>query len=88
MSDQVNDYGSSRFHLIKACEDSLQRLGTDYIDIYHMQNFDAISCNLTREQVKQLDAACDQVPAYPYWHQRQQGYLNAAPALYKNNFLK
>ncbi len=41
VSDQVNDYGSSRIHLIKACEDSLRRLGTDYIDIYHMHGFDA-----------------------------------------------
>jgi aryl-alcohol dehydrogenase-like predicted oxidoreductase len=27
--------------LIKACEDSLKRLGTDHIDIYHMHGFDA-----------------------------------------------
>jgi aryl-alcohol dehydrogenase-like predicted oxidoreductase len=36
-----NDVGSSRFHLLKACEDSLRRLGTDYIDIYQMHGFDA-----------------------------------------------
>ena len=41
MSDEINDFGSSRFNLIKACEDSLKRLGTDYIDIYHMHGFDA-----------------------------------------------
>ncbi|HEY8937168.1 MAG TPA: aldo/keto reductase [Cyclobacteriaceae bacterium] len=41
MTDGVNDFGSSRVHLIKACEDSLKRLGTDYIDIYHMHGFDA-----------------------------------------------
>ncbi|MBO3272530.1 aldo/keto reductase [Hymenobacter defluvii] len=35
------DYGSSRQHLVRACEDSLRRLGTDYIDIYHMHGFDA-----------------------------------------------
>lgn len=35
-----NNYGSSRFHLIKACEDSLRRLNTDHIDIYHMHGFD------------------------------------------------
>jgi len=35
------DYGSSRAHIIKACEDSLKRLGTDYIDVYHMHGFDA-----------------------------------------------
>jgi aryl-alcohol dehydrogenase-like predicted oxidoreductase len=36
-----NDMGSSRFHLIKACEASLKRLQTDYIDIYQMHGFDA-----------------------------------------------
>jgi aryl-alcohol dehydrogenase-like predicted oxidoreductase len=41
MSDEVNDFGSSRSHIIKACEDSLRRLGTDHIDIYHMHGFDA-----------------------------------------------
>lgn len=40
MGDGPNDYGSSRFHLIKSCEDSLRRLKTDYIDIYHMHGFD------------------------------------------------
>jgi aryl-alcohol dehydrogenase-like predicted oxidoreductase len=41
MSDEQNDYGSSRFNVIKACEDSLRRLGVDHIDIYHMHGFDA-----------------------------------------------
>lgn len=41
MSDEANDFGSSRINLVKACEDSLRRLGTDYIDIYHMHGFDA-----------------------------------------------
>jgi aryl-alcohol dehydrogenase-like predicted oxidoreductase len=36
-----NDVGSSRSHILKSCEDSLRRLGTDYIDIYHMHGFDA-----------------------------------------------
>jgi aryl-alcohol dehydrogenase-like predicted oxidoreductase len=36
-----NDVGSSRFHLLQACDDSLRRLGTDYIDIYQMHGFDA-----------------------------------------------
>ncbi len=38
-----NDLGSSRHHLIKACEASLRRLGTDYIDLYQMHGFDAVS---------------------------------------------
>jgi aryl-alcohol dehydrogenase-like predicted oxidoreductase len=36
-----NDVGSSRYHLIKALEGSLKRLGTDYVDIYHMHEIDA-----------------------------------------------
>ena len=31
-----NAWGSHRFHLVKACEDSLRRLGTDHIDLYQM----------------------------------------------------
>ena len=38
-----NDVGSSRYHLIRACEASLRRLGTDYIDIYHLHGFDALT---------------------------------------------
>ncbi|HZB12372.1 MAG TPA: aldo/keto reductase [Chryseolinea sp.] len=53
MSDQVNDYGSSRLSLIKNCEDSLRRLGTDHIDIYHMHGFDANTP--VEETLKALD---------------------------------
>ena len=38
-----NDKGSSRFHLIEACEASLKRLGTDHIDLYFMHAFDALT---------------------------------------------
>lgn len=41
MGEGPTDYGSSRLHLVQACEDSLRRLGTDYIDVYHMHGFDA-----------------------------------------------
>ena len=34
MWDGPNGEGLSRAHLVKACEDSLRRLGTDYIDLY------------------------------------------------------
>ncbi len=43
MSKSPNDLGSSRYHLIRAVEDSLRRLGTDHIDVYHMHGFDAIT---------------------------------------------
>ena len=36
-----NEMGASRYSLIRACEASLQRLGTDHIDIYFMHGFDA-----------------------------------------------
>src|ERR1700733_3379284 len=38
-----NDEGSSRYHLRRALEGSLRRLDTDYIDIYHLHGFDALT---------------------------------------------
>jgi aryl-alcohol dehydrogenase-like predicted oxidoreductase len=38
-----NEFGSSRHALIRACEGSLRRLGTDYLDIYYMHAFDALT---------------------------------------------
>ncbi len=36
-----NDVGSSRYHLIRAVETSLRRLGTDHIDLFQLHAFDA-----------------------------------------------
>jgi aryl-alcohol dehydrogenase-like predicted oxidoreductase len=41
--DGPNDRGSSRHHLRRALEASLRRLGTDYVDIYHLHGFDALT---------------------------------------------
>ncbi|MGE0210692.1 MAG: aldo/keto reductase [Parvibaculaceae bacterium] len=41
--DGPNDVGSSRAHLITACEASLRRLGTNYIDLWQMHGFDPMT---------------------------------------------
>ena len=35
-----NDRGNSRLHILQACEDSLDRFQTDYIDLYFIHRFD------------------------------------------------
>ena len=43
MGEGPNAKGSSRHHLIAACEASLRRLRTDHIDLYFMHGFDALT---------------------------------------------
>jgi aryl-alcohol dehydrogenase-like predicted oxidoreductase len=40
MSDDVNDQGLSRKHIMESIDKSLQRLGTDYVDIYFCHRHD------------------------------------------------
>lgn len=42
-SSAPNDVGSSRYTLIRACEASLRRLGTEHVDVYYMHGFDALT---------------------------------------------
>lgn len=40
MGDGPNDAGLSRHHVIRGCEASLRRLGTDHIDLYQVHEWD------------------------------------------------
>jgi aryl-alcohol dehydrogenase-like predicted oxidoreductase len=39
----ANEVGSSRFHLTRAVDASLKRLGTDHIDLFQIHTFDAVT---------------------------------------------
>ncbi|HEX8747725.1 MAG TPA: aldo/keto reductase [Pyrinomonadaceae bacterium] len=39
----VNNVGLSRQHIMAACEQSLKRLGTDYIDLYQVHGWDVVT---------------------------------------------
>jgi aryl-alcohol dehydrogenase-like predicted oxidoreductase len=43
MGDGPNDAGLSRHHIIRSCEASLRRLGTDYIDLYQVHEWDGVT---------------------------------------------
>lgn len=38
-----NDTGLSRHHIIRQCEESLRRLGTDYVDLYQVHEWDGLT---------------------------------------------
>jgi aryl-alcohol dehydrogenase-like predicted oxidoreductase len=54
MSPATHDAGLSRRHLIAACEDSLRRLDTDWIDLYQVHSFDTFVP--LEETLRALDA--------------------------------
>ena len=53
-----NNLGSSRHHLTRQIDGSLKRLKTDYIDVYHMHGFDALTP--IEETLSTLDQAVRQ----------------------------
>ncbi len=48
-----NEMGASRRHLVAQCEASLKRLGTDWIDVYQLHQYDALTP--VEETVSALD---------------------------------
>ena len=40
MSDEINDRGLSRKHIMESIDKSLERIGTDYLDIYFCHRYD------------------------------------------------
>ena len=58
MGEGPNDVGLSRKHVNQGCEDSLRRLGTDYIDLYQVHCWDAAT-----PLEETLDALADLVHA-------------------------
>jgi aryl-alcohol dehydrogenase-like predicted oxidoreductase len=43
MGPGANDVGLSRLHILRSVEDSLRRLGTDYIDLHQIHGFDPLT---------------------------------------------
>ncbi|WP_029137664.1 aldo/keto reductase [Nakamurella lactea] len=43
MGEGPNDAGLSRHHIIRGCEASLRRLGTDYLDLYQLHERDGVT---------------------------------------------
>jgi aryl-alcohol dehydrogenase-like predicted oxidoreductase len=43
VGDGPNDTGLSRHHIIRQCEESLRRLGTDYVDLYQVHEWDGLT---------------------------------------------
>lgn len=72
MGDGPNDQGASRAHLLKALEDSLRRLQTDYVDLYqihwpdydtpHEETLRALDDMVTAGKVRYIGAS-----NYPAW---------------------
>lgn len=50
-----NDVGHSRARIVRSCEASLRRMGTDYIDLYQLHAFDAVT------PVEEVVSAVDQL---------------------------
>lgn len=52
-TSDVNNVGLSRQHIMAGCEESLRRLGTDYIDLYQVHGWDVVTP--VEESMRALD---------------------------------
>lgn len=80
ISNNINARGLSRKHIIRACEASLKRLGTDYVDLYQMHNPDP--CTPLEETLDALNSLVAQGKVryvgcsnYPAWLITKAAYL-------------
>ncbi len=64
MSDDVNDRGLSRKHIMESVDKSLQRIGTDYLDLYFCHRYDEETP--VEETVRAMDDLVHQGPIL-YW---------------------
>ena len=85
MGDGPNAKGSSRHHLTRALEASLKRLGTDYVDVYFMHGFDALSPH--EETLKTLEGrlfmhGCDALSPHEETLKTLEGFVTSGKVRY------
>jgi aryl-alcohol dehydrogenase-like predicted oxidoreductase len=93
MSDDPNDQGLSRKHILKSVDDSLRRLQTDYIDLYQSHWYDAdtpIEETLSAydEIIKQGKVRYIGCSNYPAWRLMQSLWVSDKHELARYNSLQ
>ena len=81
VGDGVNDSGLSRYHIMRACEDSLRRLNTDHIDLYqlHRPMFDIPQDETLRaldDLIRQGKVRYIGVSTFPAWQTVESIFLS------------